>query len=99
MNKSPPHRKSAFAVDAECPTHARPAAALVSGKTEQPAYGRIRAAVQTYGVSRSWLYREAPNNPGLLVKAGRTTLVSFEVLRRILASLPQASIGQNKRAS
>lgn len=50
-----------------------------------PEMGRIKTACQIYGVSRSWLYRQAPNHPGLFRKCGRSTLVDLSMLRAILA--------------
>ncbi|MDI3309369.1 MAG: hypothetical protein QJR07_20030 [Acetobacteraceae bacterium] len=61
--------------------------------------GRIPDAVATFGVSRSWLYRAAPQHPGLLKKLDRTTLVDFRVLREILATLPDADVRQARRAA
>lgn len=60
-----------------------------------PEMGRIKTACQLYGVSRSWLYRQAPERPGLLRKCGRSTLVDLSVLRAILATLPVADIRQS----
>ncbi len=57
-----------------------------------PEMGRIPDAQARFGVSRSWLYRAAPDHPGLLVKLGNSTLVNFAVLRGILATLPAASV-------
>lgn len=62
--------------------------------TACPAMGRIKTARDIYGVSRSWLYREAAKYPGLMRKCGRSTLVDFTVLRGILAELPVARITQ-----
>ena len=62
-----------------------------------PEMGRIPDAVATFGVSRSWLYRVAPDNPGLLLKLGASTLVHFGKLRSILATLPVAQIGAATR--
>lgn len=62
-----------------------------------PEMGRIRDAVATFGVSRAWLYRAAPENPGLLLKLGAATLVNFGVLRSILTALPPAAIGAGQR--
>ena len=59
-----------------------------------PAMGRIKTARDLYGVSRSWLYREAAKHPSLMRKCGRSTLVDFTVLREILAGLPVARIAQ-----
>jgi hypothetical protein len=62
-----------------------------------PEMGRIPAAVATFGISRSWLYRMAPDNPGLLVKCGAATLVNYGVLRAILADLPPAQVGAKRQ--
>jgi hypothetical protein len=58
----------------------------------QPESGRLPDARHRYGVSRSWLYRQAQKHPGLLIKIGRATLVDFIVLRAIIANLPTAEI-------
>lgn len=60
-----------------------------------PEMARIKTACQIYGVSRSWIYRQAPSHPGLLRKCGRSTLVDLSVLRAILAALPVADIRQS----
>jgi|GEM_PF-5681234 len=62
-----------------------------------PEMGRIPAAVTTFGVSRSWLYKVAPDYPGLLKKLGHSTLVDFGVLRAILASAPPAAVRPNRK--
>jgi hypothetical protein len=59
-----------------------------------PEMGRVKIATALFGVSRSWLYRRAPANPGLLRKNGKSTLVDFMVLRGILRALPVADIRQ-----
>jgi hypothetical protein len=64
-----------------------------------PEMGRIPTAVAQFGVSRSWLYRAAPEHPGLLLKLGAATLVNYSVLRTILATLPAAQIGAAKEAA
>ncbi len=58
----------------------------------QPAMGRIKTARVLFGVSRSWLYRQAKVTPLLFRKSGRSTLVDFTVLREILYGLPLADI-------
>ncbi len=57
-----------------------------------PEMGRIPEASARFGVSRSALYRLAPQHPGLFVKMGAATLVNFAMLRAILANLPAANI-------
>lgn len=54
--------------------------------------GRLSDAKDILGVSRSWIYRMAQRHPGLLKKAGRSTLVDLVLLRQIIASLPSAEI-------
>jgi hypothetical protein len=63
-----------------------------SSNASQPETGRLPDARHRYGVSRSWLYRQALKHPGLLRKIGRSTLVDFCVLRAIIANLPMADI-------
>jgi hypothetical protein len=58
--------------------------------------GRVPDAVRTFGVSRAGLYRLAADHPGLMVKLGRTTLIDFGKMQRIIASLPPAKIGQGR---
>ena len=58
----------------------------------QPETGRFPDAKRRYGVSRSWLYRQALEHPELLRKIGRSTLVDFRVLRALIAKLPTADI-------
>ena len=57
-----------------------------------PRFGTIPRAVDYSGRSRSRLYQLAAKYPGLFVKDGKSTLVSFVVLDRILDELPVAKI-------
>jgi hypothetical protein len=64
-----------------------------------PEMGRVNVAVATFGISRSWLYRMAPDYPGLLRKLAGATLVDFHLLRGILAKLPPAPIRGSREAA
>ena len=61
-------------------------------RAHEPVMGRINTARALFGVSRSWLYRQAKVTPPLFRKSGRSTLVDFGVLRMILNELPLAEI-------
>jgi hypothetical protein len=56
--------------------------------------GRIRHAVEESGLSRSYLYERAadPKYAGLFRKAGKTVIVDFDVLYRVVDDLPCAEI-------
>jgi hypothetical protein len=58
----------------------------------RPRFGKIPAALSYSGLGRSKLYELAGQHPGLFKKSGATTLVDFEVLDRVLDSLPPAAI-------
>jgi hypothetical protein len=62
-----------------------------------PEMGRVNVAVATFGVSRSWIYRQAANSPALLRKLAGATLVDFNMLRAILADLPPARVGAKRQ--
>lgn len=64
----------------------------IDPRAPEPVMGRINTARALFGVSRSWLYRQAKVTPPLFRKSGRSTLVDFEVLRMILNELPLAEI-------
>jgi hypothetical protein len=55
-------------------------------------WGRIPAATDYSGLSRTSLYKLAADNPGLFKKHGAATIVDFRVLDRILESSPAAEI-------
>ncbi len=57
-----------------------------------PEYARIPAATRRYGISRSWLYREAALGRVRLVKLGNATLVDLASLRAFMAGLPSAKL-------
>jgi hypothetical protein len=61
-----------------------------------PRFGRIPAATQRSGMSRSKLYEIAGQHPGLFRKAGAVTLVDLQLLDEILADLPPAVIAIGK---
>ena len=60
----------------------------------RPRFGKIPTASQYSGHSRSTLYVLAAKNPDLFKKSGRSTLVDFDVLDRLLDQLPPAAIKQ-----
>ncbi len=59
----------------------------------------IRAAVEWSGLSRSAIYRAAAAGQLLLRKSGRTTIVDGASLAALVANLPPAQIGANRRAA
>jgi hypothetical protein len=65
-----------------------------SATFHRPRFGRIPAARIYSGVGRSSLYRLAGMTPGLFKKHGKSTLVDFDVLDRILDALPAANISK-----
>ena len=58
----------------------------------RPRIGKIKTAVKYSGLSRTVLYELAPQNDGLFLKFGTSTLVDFSVLDQILDRLPTAKI-------
>jgi hypothetical protein len=58
----------------------------------RPRFGRINTAVNYSGIGRSKLYNAAAANPGLFRKNGLATLVDFDVLDKLLDSLPLAKV-------
>jgi hypothetical protein len=60
----------------------------------RPRLGRIPTARVYSGLGRSSLYRLAGMTPGLFKKHGKSTLVDFEVLDRVLDALPVAAISK-----
>jgi hypothetical protein len=66
---------------------------------QQQRSGKIRTAVERYGISRSTLYELAARYPGLFRKNGRTTLVDFVIGDRIVDSLPHARIGEARKTN
>jgi hypothetical protein len=57
-----------------------------------PRAGRIPEAVSYSGFSRWRLYKEATRHPELFKKIGRSTIVDFRVLDRLIAEAPLAKI-------
>jgi hypothetical protein len=60
--------------------------------TAMPRFGTIPRAVDYSGRSRSRLYQLAAKHEGLFRKDGKSTLVDFAILDRILDGLPVARI-------
>jgi hypothetical protein len=60
--------------------------------TASPRFGSIPRAIEHSGRSRSRLYQLAGQYPGLFRKDGKSTLVDFAVLDKILDELPVAKI-------
>jgi hypothetical protein len=58
----------------------------------RPRAGRIPAAVHYSGRSRSTLYEWAGKYPGLFRKDGKSTIVDFDMIDRIVDQLPAAKI-------
>jgi hypothetical protein len=58
----------------------------------RPRFGKIPRAVDYSGRSRATLYLWAALNPGLFKKDGKSTLVDFAVLDRLLDELPLAQL-------
>lgn len=67
--------------------------------TLTPRLMRIPAACARYGLSRSYIYREAAKKNIRLVKAGRTTLVDVASLDALADSLPEAAIRLSRAAA
>jgi hypothetical protein len=65
-----------------------------SARFHRPRFGRIPAARIYSGLGRSSLYQLAGMTPGLFKKHGKSTLVDFDVLDRILDALPAAIISK-----
>jgi hypothetical protein len=61
-----------------------------AAQTSPAHFGTIEAARQRSGLSRSGLYKKAEEYRGLFRKNGRSVLVDFAVLDRILGELPVA---------
>jgi hypothetical protein len=60
--------------------------------TAGPRFGTILRAVDYSGRSRSRLYQLAAKHEGLFRKDGKSTIVDFAILDRILDGLPTAKI-------
>jgi hypothetical protein len=58
----------------------------------RPRMGKVPAAVEYSGRSRSRLYELAQEHRDLFRKDGASTLVDFDVLDRILDALPLKSV-------
>jgi hypothetical protein len=52
-------------------------------------FGSISKTEQTYDIGRSSIYELRREHPDLIVKFGAKSLVDFEVMDRIMASLPR----------
>jgi hypothetical protein len=65
---------------------------ITSTAGPRPRVGTIPTACSYSGRSRSRLYQWAAKHPDLFVKDGKSTLVVFAVLDRILDGLPVAKI-------
>jgi hypothetical protein len=57
-----------------------------------PRFGRLADVKQRSPVSEAKLYQIAPRYPGLFKKLDGSTIVDFQMLDEILASLPDAQI-------
>ena len=75
------------------------AMSLEHNPARQCRFGRIRKAVEYGGISRSGLYVLAGAHPDLFVKFGKSTLVNFDVLDRVLDRLPRAKVKGASRAA
>jgi hypothetical protein len=58
----------------------------------RPRFGKIPAALEYSGLSRSRLYEWGAEHPGLFRKQGRASLIDFTVLDRLLDTLPAAEL-------
>jgi hypothetical protein len=58
----------------------------------RPRFGTIPTAIAQFGRSRSRLYQLAAKHEGLFRKDGRSTIVDFDILGRIVDALPAAKI-------
>jgi hypothetical protein len=63
-------------------------------ESPRPRSGKIPAAIRYSGIGRSSLYELASEHEKLFVKFGRSTLVNFDELDRILSELPAAQLKQ-----
>jgi hypothetical protein len=59
----------------------------------RPRAGKVTTAAAYSGLSRSRLYEIAKVTPGLFKKNGYAVIVDFDVLDRVINSLPVAEIG------
>jgi hypothetical protein len=62
----------------------------------RPRSGRLPAAQAYSGFGRSALYEMAAKYPGLFKKNGAATIVDFDVLDAVIATLPVAAISPPK---
>lgn len=72
---------------------------VIDNNSARPRMGKIARAVAYSGRSKSRLYEWAGEYAGLFKKDGKSTLVDFDVLDRILDALPAAEIKPAKRTS
>jgi hypothetical protein len=63
-----------------------------AGRLARPRFGKIPAAIAYCGFGRSKLYEAAGDHPGLFRKSGKSTLVDFDFLDRVLDGMPSAEI-------
>jgi hypothetical protein len=63
---------------------------------ERPRFGKIPAALAYSGLGRTKLYELAGEHPGLFRKLGKSTLIDFALLDRILDDLPTAKVKPNR---
>jgi hypothetical protein len=64
----------------------------------RPRFGTLFTARAYSGHGRSALYQLAAANHGLFRKNGRATVVDFDILDRILDTMPHAAIKPRKSA-
>jgi hypothetical protein len=65
---------------------------VTSTAAPHPRFGKIPAACAYSGRSRARLYQLAAQHEGLFRKDGKSTIVDFAMLDRILDGLPVAKI-------
>lgn len=70
---------------------------LPSDQEGLPRFGRIKDAERRSGLSRAFLYKIAPEHPGLFKKCGAATIVDLGMLDEVMAALPPAEITPRKR--
>jgi hypothetical protein len=63
----------------------------------RPRSGRIKHALAHFGLSRTRLYEYAAEHAGLFKKDGRSVIVDFDILDRIITDLPPAKIKTPKK--
>jgi hypothetical protein len=63
----------------------------------RPRSGRIKHALAHFGLGRTRLYEYAAENEGLFKKDGRSVIVDYDILDRIITNLPAAKIKTPKK--